>query len=1455
MVWIIEGSRCDGNQPFRHELTTQKEIIIGRSQASSIHLKSATVSRQHCKLVKVNDKWYIEDLKTKNGTDVNGSRLEPQCRKELFSGAIIKIAPTLEAERSFCFTIKNESDDESLSPNHVVGEAEKVSQSQAVVEDVEILLSDDESCDENHNKDKSRNEAKYKNSDDRRRISNVLNGDLAGDSEKGRNDESSENDHEKMDLDGCNYSQDDVIILDSDNEDFFFSSSKRNSEKDEDEPKVKIEREISDLGCKLTDEDLNDGNELNVKWNDDMEYDQKLAEDILMSDDSADELCRNISDSDLKQKPIKLVEEIDSKPSTSGTQSKAIKKRRYNLSSSSSSSSSSTSDDEDSPTEPNNAARAAKLNNLNFDDNKFKKPLNLLKEIKRPSKPLDSVRKKLSAPSSSRQTLFINPMKAQVPRKNTIFQPISVKPTKPISLREQLRQNYRIHGSSCNIPSKPTKTEAFKKPSTNDELKKQKLKLVAERQASEMKKREEATKRSSPVKKTKPSVPQPTHTSRGSFLLTETKETNYIATKPEQPEKAALWPLRPQQKTEKSKDNNNVKRIGTEKTTNNANLGEKFSKTQENINPCLQQLTGEYLQQARKQKFKHYDYNMDDFLAAKRKKREDEKEKKQETSTSSKPENKLSKTNTEQLKVSIPLKELSESKPGCTEQSKAKERTEPKQTPHIVESSAHLQNDYVPISKSTTGSKLESADSVLSQVLSWKHNWISESLNQTKPPPVSALPLRRLKNYYENSEDYIKHFTPLILYEMWDNLASEASIGNKESQIVKMAIVACENSNDHFTNLGCQVAVRKNQSKPEEGDLVLLDLPFWNKDTSAKAMMYGYISYVECEPITSKTQVVDYYKVPEGCQELCKYEIKIKRKSLAINQQSLIRVRSLLYIKPMLRNAEALMSIKQSPLCDDILKPRKMTCQIITPTSIKLESSEHNESQHKAIIGSAEAIMRPFSVPKLLMIQGPPGTGKTHTLVGMIKHIFIEYAKSPQLPKLLVCAPSNNAIDEIARRLYRERKFLMQYKQRDLRLVRIGQGDSISPDVKIISLESHVETNIRSSIAERKRQFESKERKLEEKVAQLDQEIANCRALGLVDKMKACERDLHRVSTELKAHQGEGKVIESTQYKDRNRTRYELLRKSDIVLSTLNSCRQTILEQVFNSPNSTNFNCVIVDEASQCTEPEILMPLTYAVSKLILIGDPMQLPPTVKSKIAVENKYNRSLFERFYSFFGETNPNSPVLMLDTQYRMHPEICSFPSKHFYNNKLKSHSSLQDRRFPLRPYVVFDLKGTLHTQNNPKNIYNDSEAQFITRLIMAIGDYASENTTVGIITPYNGQKRLLEQKIKSVRPKISPIINTIDSFQGQEKDIIILSCVRADEGNGSIGFLNSRQRVNVALTRAKHALIICVCAQTLSNNDLWKSLLDDAKERKLMISLDSTVGIEHIKNHIKLPPRKD
>ena len=725
-------------------------------------------------------------------------------------------------------------------------------------------------------------------------------------------------------------------------------------------------------------------------------------------------------------------------------------------------------------------------------------------------------------------------------------------------------------------------------------------------------------------------------------------------------------------------------------------------------------------------------------------------------------------------------------------------------------------------------------DRYLSDILNWNANWFKEANRITDEPIVTGMPLMPLKTSYESHQEYADTHIPYVLYEIWANLVEayhkNSNTGLAQSESFSAHVTSYEGCGC-FIRLRVEWPVRVHVRQPVEGDMVLMDVAtedcYQHNGAPIKYIGLGFVCEATCE---TRFNIQDKpYPVPVGCNKILHLAIFMKKQHIRINQSKALTILRLDYIRPQLKHIEAVLMLKHSKLLTDVLKPRLMTCQIPFPRDDNLGNREYNKSQHEAILGSAEGVKRGRALAKVLMIQGPPGTGKTHTLVGIVKEIYNTWHpwNTHNLPKILVCAPSNGAVDEIGKRLYHVRNFLkLKDKNRSLRCVRMGQDEAVKSECQHMTLEKLVEANMKNGVVD-----EEKIRELEEEMAKMDIEISNYRNRNKFEEANKVEKRIEEKAKEVDRLR-KTKELSGTGKQQERAMRDDILKKADIILTTLNSCRTSYLDSMFNM-GVNQFDCVIIDEASQCSEPELLMPLCYmSITKVILIGDPMQLPATVKSKKAQDAGFGTSLFERLFKFFGGYNEQTPVHTLNTQFRMHYDICKFPSAAFYDNRLLTEpGSGTDRRFPLKPYTVFDIKGTSHSSDDPKNIFNAGEAAFIIKLCILLNRVLSQEKSVGIITPYRGQMRMIKDKLQNARNFTVKIdVNTIDGFQGQERDVIIFSSVRSSEGlGGGVGFLASAQRMNVALTRAKFALIVCLSKKSLECSAIWKRLITDAAER--------------------------
>ena len=266
------------------------------------------------------------------------------------------------------------------------------------------------------------------------------------------------------------------------------------------------------------------------------------------------------------------------------------------------------------------------------------------------------------------------------------------------------------------------------------------------------------------------------------------------------------------------------------------------------------------------------------------------------------------------------------------------------------------------------------------------------------------------------------------------------------------------------------------------------------------------------------------------------------------------------------------------------------------------------------------------------------------------------------------------------------------------------------------------------------------------------------------------------------------------------------------------------------------FPIVLIDEATKASEPSALVPINRGYRQLILVGDHKQLPTTVISDTAENGGLGQSLFERLHKC------EIPAQMLTTQYRMHPSIREFPSARFYENQLEDGCTKEQRPAPAgllwpdwdHPVAFIPVEGAEELDEEGSSRSNFSEAAKVLSIVDGLLQMGYIQTNdIGIITPYNGQVRVLSDLFeqsggREVGEKYSGLeIKSVDGYQGREKEVIVFSTVRANE-NGQVGFLKDKRRLNVALTRAKRGLIVIGHLATLRQEPTWKSWLDWVEE---------------------------
>ncbi|KAM0342341.1 hypothetical protein ACHAPQ_000069 [Fusarium lateritium] len=561
------------------------------------------------------------------------------------------------------------------------------------------------------------------------------------------------------------------------------------------------------------------------------------------------------------------------------------------------------------------------------------------------------------------------------------------------------------------------------------------------------------------------------------------------------------------------------------------------------------------------------------------------------------------------------------------------------------------------------------------------------------------------------------------------------------------------------------------------------------------------------------------------------------------------------------REYAALESLQYYDLMDEILnaEPSPILRYSEEKTSNCMENYSLNKGQAMAVLGAHDN-------DGFTLIQGPPGTGKTKTIVAMVGTLLSEQLSqaghqgtpigTPLRPngaqgannqnrakKLLVCAPSNAAVDELVLRMKAGVKTISG-KTKSINVLRLGRSEAINAAVRDVTLDELVKARLEGD--QTKDKAKSDRDKLHEQAAKLKEELAMLRPqleASRNDEDRSVYNKLSREFDEKKRHQrtiGEkidadkssGNSVAREMELRRRQVQQEILNNAQVLCATLSGSGHEMFRNL-----DVEFETVIIDEAAQCVELSALIPLKYGCCKCILVGDPKQLPPTVLSQSAAKFGYDQSLFVRMQ----QNHPQS-VHLLDTQYRMHPEISMFPSHEFYERQLADGPNMHVlRQQPwhqsalLGPYRFFDVQGVQERGHRGQSLVNTKELDVAMQMYDRFSkDYGKCDLTgkIGIITPYKAQLYELRNRFRArYGENITDIIefNTTDAFQGRECEIIIFSCVRASS-TGGIGFMTDIRRMNVGLTRAKSSLWILGDSRALVQGEFWRKLIEDAKDRK-------------------------
>lgn len=727
--------------------------------------------------------------------------------------------------------------------------------------------------------------------------------------------------------------------------------------------------------------------------------------------------------------------------------------------------------------------------------------------------------------------------------------------------------------------------------------------------------------------------------------------------------------------------------------------------------------------------------------------------------------------------------------------------------------------------------------------------------------PPGDVQLQEVSNTFRSPNDYYATFYPLLISEAWRALRTAYEENQQQNSYRPFELnVVNRLSVDSFFEIGTTMQPAENKDNNiSEGDIVLL-----SRGTDSKIAPADALCLSRAFRVTRKRDAI------EVAYRIAGHAAHNQEVLSAFNPNSKIQIRGvkITSMTTIEREYAALKSLQYYDLCDEILsaKPSPILSYY---SDTKFKQIQEN---YKLNLGQAKAIWAAHENDGFTLVQGPPGTGKTKTIVAMVGALLSNKLvttgttisqprnsdsktanAAPIQKKLLICAPSNAAVDELVTRLKEGVKTLTGQSHK-INVIRLGRSDAIDANVKDVTLDELVRTKMEGETKNGLNQPSERE-KLHLEAGRLKTALETIRTkLATITDEKSPEyatlkRELDvkkraqmNISTKIDENKASGNTAARENEINRRRLQQEIIDSAHVLCATLSGSGHEMFKNL-----SVEFETVIIDEAAQCIELSALIPLKYGCSKCILVGDPRQLPPTVLSRSAADYGYDQSLFVRM-----QQNHPKDVHLLDTQYRMHPAISKFPSEEFYEGKLIDGAGMAELRtrpwhndILLGPYRFFDVKGIQSTGAGGRSFINTEEikvAMLLYNRLKKICKTAENLPKMAIITPYKAQlKELRYQFERKYTEQIFDMIefNTTDAFQGRESDIIIFSCVRAR--SDKIGFLNDIRRMNVGLTRAKSSLWVLGDSPSLMAGKFWAKFVQDAKERQVYTEGDVSQAI--------------
>lgn len=448
---------------------------------------------------------------------------------------------------------------------------------------------------------------------------------------------------------------------------------------------------------------------------------------------------------------------------------------------------------------------------------------------------------------------------------------------------------------------------------------------------------------------------------------------------------------------------------------------------------------------------------------------------------------------------------------------------------------------------------------------------------------------------------------------------------------------------------------------------------------------------------------------------------------------------------------------------------------------VRAAAPANEQPGHGLNASQREAVRFALSAEDVAIIHGPPGTGKTTSVVEFIRQAVARGEN------VLACAPSNTAVDNLLQRLAAEGQ----------RVVRVGHPARVKEELRTHTLDALVADHenlplVRELLRDAEALFKKADRYTRAKPA------------------RGAKQDFRREARQLKA---ESRQLERQAI-------------NHVLDSAAVICATTAIDDVILGDRQ--FDWVVVDEACQTTEPACWIPLTRG-KRILLAGDHCQLPPTVVSTEAAQEGLARSMMQRLVETYGA----AITRQLNVQYRMHEDIMRFSSAQFYADTLIADELVRRHRLsdlpgvaasPLteEPMTFIDTAGADYDEEaelDGASRCNPAEGRLVLSKVQQLLEAGVPAEDIAVIAPYAAQVRWLRERASD--PALE--IDTVDGFQGREKEAVVISLVRSNR-HGEIGFLADTRRMNVALTRPRRKLIVIGDSATLGGHPFYAALLD-------------------------------